>query len=147
MKDCNTLTLQDTSCKRPKGNNCLVLASDSCPAKAFSFPALHINTVSLLIHLQQVPKVLNVNKCRTNLHDLQEFPFCVTGACDSDVCGDVKGPSSHSYANRLFLERRNKEFKCIPIGRSTVARSLRPLVTLTMFRAGQMKAICGPASI
>lgn len=60
---------------------------------------------------------------------------------------DDKSPSSHNYANRQFLERRNKEFKYIPISRSTVARSPRPQVTLTIFRAGQVEAVCSPASI
>lgn len=81
-----------------------LLANDSCPTTQF-FSAFHINTVFLLVHLQQVPEVLHV-LC-TNMHDLQQFPFCISGACDSGVCGEMKGPSPHKYADRQFLERRN----------------------------------------
>lgn len=68
-----------------------LLANDSCPTTEF-FSALHINTVFLLVHLQQVPEVLN-GLC-TNMHDLQQFPFCVCGACDSGVCGGNEGSFS-----------------------------------------------------
>jgi len=73
--------------------------------------------------------------------------FCVRGACVSDVCGDIKGASSHDCANRQFLKRKNEEFKQIPTSRSTVTRTPRPQVPLAIFRAGQMEAIFSPPSI
>lgn len=97
--------------------------------------------------MQQVPEVLNVNKLCTNLHHLQQFLFCVSKACATDVCGDIKSPSSRDYANRQFLEKRKEDLKHIHTGKSTVTRTPRPQVILAIFRAGQMETVSRPASI